>query len=42
MKIAVILISIFVLFNVLKYQSTKYLLVDVEDNDFESGNPVGK
>ena len=43
MKISFIFIGTFVLINVLNYQSAKYLLVDVQGNDFEPGRePIGK
>ena len=43
MKISFIFIGTFVLINVLKYQSAKYLLVDLHGNDFEPGRePIGK
>ena len=40
MNISVIFISTFVLINVLKYQSARYLLVDVQGNDLEPRRPV--
>ena len=42
MNISVIFISTFVLINVLKYQSARYLLVDVQGDDLEPRSKTGK